>query len=274
MDKIVFAGDSFTWGEGLELFIENDKWISQRKKHSEWDELSVIQDDESVEFRENHRFPRLAAKELGMVEIVHKNNGGSLSSYWKFMDDRKNIPDVKAFVIQLSQANRDAIHLTWECKCDVCTKFDWANIDDLFSAIKNNSRKPLRDYIVSVMGCDSVGNEFYRRFFLWLSWQKRFISNLFIEYCKMLEERAPVYFIDTWDVEEKNWINTTPYVRERMIPLVDRKGNYHTSWGNWEKTFDVKWIAEMFPETKNFHPTPELHRYLAKSVVDFLTDKI
>jgi hypothetical protein len=274
MDKIVFAGDSFTWGEGLELFIENDKWISQRKKHSEWDELSVIQDDESIEFRESHRFPRLVAKELGMVDVVDKHNGGSLSSYWKLTDTMKNIPDVKAFVIQLSQANRDAIHLTWECKCDVCTKFDWACIGDLFSAIESNSRKPLRDYIVSVMGCDSVGSEFYKRFFLWLSQQKRFISNLFIEHCKMLEERAPVYFIDTWDVEEKNWINTTPYVRERMIPLVDRKGNYHTSWGKWEKTFDVKRIVEVFPETKNFHPTPELHRYLAKSVVDFLTDKI
>lgn len=271
---IVFAGDSFTWGEGLELFIENDKWISQREKHSEWDKLSIIQDDDSVEFRNSHRFSRLAANELGMIDRVDKNNGGSLSTNWKFTGDMKKLPNVKAFIIQLSQANRDAIHLTWKCKCDICTKFDWLCLGDMLSAIEREKKTPLLDYIVNVMGCKSADSEFYRKFFLWLGWQKRFISNLFIEHCKVLEERAPVYFIDSWDVDEKNWINQTPYVLDRMIPLIDENGNPHLSWGEWEKTFEVKRIVDVFPKTNNYHPTPNLHKHIAKSVVNFLTNKI
>ena len=68
-DKILFLGDSFTWGEGLELFIENGKWIKQRELHSEWPQLEVIQDIDSLQFRDNNRYPSLVGSELGIQSI-------------------------------------------------------------------------------------------------------------------------------------------------------------------------------------------------------------
>ena len=30
--EIAFLGDSFTWGEGLELYLDSPFWINQRNK--------------------------------------------------------------------------------------------------------------------------------------------------------------------------------------------------------------------------------------------------
>jgi hypothetical protein len=54
-DLYVFGGDSFTWGDGLELYLNTPFWIEQRKKKSTWDVLGSLQNEESIEFRNNNR---------------------------------------------------------------------------------------------------------------------------------------------------------------------------------------------------------------------------
>ena len=43
-DVIIFTGDSFTWGEGLELYTDTPKWINERTKLNVWSELYQKQD--------------------------------------------------------------------------------------------------------------------------------------------------------------------------------------------------------------------------------------
>src|SRR6056300_1297236 len=106
-DKIIFAGDSFTWGEGLELFIDSKKWINQRELHSEWPELELLQDEESVLFREKNRYPTLVADELNIKPIVYPDNGGDFSQHLKLIDCIEDTSDVKHIFVQLSQINRN-----------------------------------------------------------------------------------------------------------------------------------------------------------------------
>ena len=72
---IIFGGDSFTWGEGLELYINSERWISERKIKNHWNDLQPKQTKESILFRESNSL-RLVEEKLGYKSIVKKTNGG------------------------------------------------------------------------------------------------------------------------------------------------------------------------------------------------------
>ena len=59
MKKMLFVGDSFTWGEGLELYMDKEPFITMRNQKSQDTELRALSDyrDTEVEsWRNNHRF--------------------------------------------------------------------------------------------------------------------------------------------------------------------------------------------------------------------------
>ena len=59
-DVIIFGGDSFTWGEGLELYLNTPKWINERTTLNRWSDLYPKQDYEAKTFRESNRFPLIS----------------------------------------------------------------------------------------------------------------------------------------------------------------------------------------------------------------------
>ena len=80
IESFLIFGDSFTWGEGLELYLNTPKWISQRNKKSEWQELSIIQDTLSIGFREFNRYPNIVSRHYNTTLFTDPNNGGSIQS--------------------------------------------------------------------------------------------------------------------------------------------------------------------------------------------------
>ena len=56
MQGIVFAGCSFTYGEGLDLYCNTEKWIEQRNHTTHDAELRVIADSDGTNFRLNNNF--------------------------------------------------------------------------------------------------------------------------------------------------------------------------------------------------------------------------
>ena len=80
MRKILFIGDSFTWGEGLELYIDKEPFISMRNSHAtdgELRELADYKDSEVEEWRASNRFARYVK---GFENYVQETNGGSFQS--------------------------------------------------------------------------------------------------------------------------------------------------------------------------------------------------
>jgi hypothetical protein len=65
MNNIIYSGDSFVWGEGLELYIDTPYWKSQREIYNEWigdsesAGLMYKQNPEKIRFREENRFSGL-----------------------------------------------------------------------------------------------------------------------------------------------------------------------------------------------------------------------
>jgi lysophospholipase L1-like esterase len=78
---ILFLGDSFTWGEGLELYCDTPKWKNERFIENTWHQLLQKQDTDAIKFRKTNRYPTLISNELNSNIIVDKDNGGSLRSF-------------------------------------------------------------------------------------------------------------------------------------------------------------------------------------------------
>ena len=59
MRKILFLGDSFTWGEGLELYMDKEPFKSMRTQKAtdlELEQISNYKDDEVESWRRGFRF--------------------------------------------------------------------------------------------------------------------------------------------------------------------------------------------------------------------------
>jgi len=272
-DKILFLGDSFTWGEGLELFIENGKWIKQRELHSEWPQLEVIQDIDSLQFRDNNRYPSLVGSELGILPVMELNNGGCFSSNVRFAKSI-NISNVKCIFVQLSQIHRNTLHLSYDCWCTFCAKTEWTSLGDIYRNILENNENDDVRYILDSFGHSKIDNEFLRKFLLFIDWHNRYLTEMFIEECKQWEQTTPVYFIDSWSMDDSNYWRTYSYINNRLINLIKKDNTTTKSWDDFIKSFKYPYIINLYPNTANSHPTPELHGYLAKSVISHLKENL
>ena len=73
---IIFGGDSFTWGEGLELYINSERWISERKIKNHWN-IYNLNKPKNLFYLENQMvYFGLVEEKLGYKSIVKKTNGG------------------------------------------------------------------------------------------------------------------------------------------------------------------------------------------------------
>lgn len=93
---IIFAGCSFTWGQGL-YYYSNLPTIQHSQENS-WNPHVVTYSQ--VEYMKTLRYPRLVAQRLGTFEVCQMNNGGSNSSiitFWNNAFDRADEVNQKYF---------------------------------------------------------------------------------------------------------------------------------------------------------------------------------
>jgi hypothetical protein len=155
MSHIVFLGDSYTFGEGLELFIENEKWIKRRELVSEWPELEPIQDDDSVKFREKNRFANIVGDYFGYEVISDWRNGGNLGvnlDVLKKGEKEVGIENIKAIVVQFSIATRNPIHLKNDCRCNLCIKYHANPIANFIECVQTGDLNDWTKKIISSFG--------------------------------------------------------------------------------------------------------------------------
>jgi hypothetical protein len=295
--KIAFLGDSFTWGEGLELYIDNPKWISQRKKQSTWMDLIPLQDDDVKQFREANRFATLVSSHFKSETIIDNRNGGSFRSLMEFIDKILNWqlrPDV--VIIQFSSFTRNNIHYHQEvngiCPCEMC-KLEHVNATHIsFDYINNIIMKSINPSLnLNSILSDSeskilkiIENEFNVHYYYdnmtWLfeylkkieyEYSRIHLDFLLSEYLDKLHLRGiPTFFIDTWEHQTSQIIFSNKTIVDNLIPLLGYDGNYYKKYTQWEDTFPYKRIENEFPNTKNGHLTLLQHEYISKSIIEFL----
>lgn len=284
--KIIFLGDSFTWGEGLELYSDNPKWIAERYiDNNNYVILKEKQDDFSRNFRNTHRFAGLVSKQLDCDSLVDEENGGTIArnmtNLKRFLIQNKGITDV---VLQFSTYSRETLHMSFDCSCDFCLDSQWAPIlDNLNMYIikkldNNNGDNEIKENEQRVFNfisekIDTIDIEDVS----FLTKADKFIQENFVRQLKFLQFKEflklendyniKIHFIDSWCRETSKLLTQSHFVSTRLIPLVGKTNRRYTKWEDWVQTFESKLISDDFPITGNGHPTLEMHEYLAKSII-------
>lgn len=295
-NHIIYGGDSFTWGEGLELYIDDSFWINERNNHNEWAQLHKKQTPESHLFRSSHRFPGIIESVTGYKQIVDSINGGDFQSSTDIVNYNLNENTV-AIVYQFTSIDRNFLHSTINCECDFC---------------RDEKPKPFNvylDYINKILNKEKISEwmqskidylenyENIKKFSLeeleksdldfgtyidslFENFRKKNIEYLIENNIKKWLTTHKVYLIDSWSHDTgPKYIHSNSYLSNLLIPLKGYDGKWYKKYSEWEQTFPYPRIMNQYPNTVNGHPTPIQHEYLAKSIVtalekDNLLDKL
>lgn len=304
LKKIAFIGDSFTWGEGLELYLNSSDWIEQRNKKSCWPELINIQTPESILFRETNRFANKVANYFNSELIIDKNNGGSLGSMLKLLNTIIDMPLIdrpEVVIFQFSCFIRNPLHFylgsfDGKCQCTLCNneKFNISHgtihcyyhlqecirktyiekipMTEEIMVYHNFLMDELNFSIFDLNNPIDVVDSFNYLHSLIDTYSYLDMKYLLNNYIKPLEKSGTrVFFLDSWDERTSKVLHEVHDIQHNMIPLNGYNNSIFTkNWSKWEKTFPYQRIQHEFPKTQNGHPTLLQNEYLTQSIINHL----
>ena len=271
---MIFAGCSFTWGQGLYYYSNLDTLKEPLPDHYDKNLVKHAH----IKFKESVRYPRLVADHFNTFEFVHPENGGSNQGavhWWKnTLTNREpgawygghHIPQ-----IDYSEVSHVVFQLT-----------QWQR-DNFFMKVDGDAQ-------THEIPFHCTHQEQYRdKFFKWLdaqqislgTWIQNYIQagldnvKSFLQDCEANSVKTLIF---TWPSEYLLYIEKDPWLKERFVTF-DYKGiNYksiedlmspsakHSKSYNPELT--IKWDEESFEVTpKDHHPSLTCHQVMASSII-------
>jgi len=285
-NSILFSGDSYTWGEGLQLYIENDFWISERNQHNEWSSLQKKLTIESEIFREQNRFAGLVSNYFDCKQIVRPLNGGQFEYPINFVEKiiKERTNKIKFLIFQFTGLERSNLHLKDDCNCEFCITSEMNKphffLLELIEKKLNNilfseKDKILIEYLKKHYNINifelleaeeeifysNVFDQFYSKYFY--QNVEIFIKDYLINWNKYF----PIYFIDSWSENSSKVLLSYEEIYNNTIPLIGFDNKLYKDWNSFVNTFEHQMIKDEFPLTRNHHPTFIQHQHISKSII-------
>jgi len=266
---MVFAGCSFTWGQGLYYYSNMpslrepppDHYQSQLVRHTH------------RKFQETIRYPRLVANHFNTFELTQDFNGGATHSIIQYWNDKfsetgdlaKSIDegqryydynDVSHVFFQFTQWSRTELTITYNGKTiGPKQRYEiWQNPDHLGTFIEwLNAQNITFDEFLHKCKQDDVARV------------KDFLENF--------ENRGIKTAVLTWPEDMVEYIKADTWLSERLIQL-DHNGS---TWSSIETLMRVhpeltiNSDFEYFQEPpKDHHPSMTCHRIMADAIIKYL----
>lgn len=122
MKGIIFAGCSFTWGQGLYFYSD----LPDVPRIGDSDFHPSLLKDSHIKFKDTLRFPRLVANHFNTFEVVKKQNGGNDEQSIQFINNlfndiehkhsKYNYDDFDYLIFQTSQIVRNLFNFNYDGK--------------------------------------------------------------------------------------------------------------------------------------------------------------
>jgi len=287
MKNIYFSGDSFTYGEGLELYTPTDKWKDELYKYNPWPELEKKIDLDSTEFRTKNNFVGIFSENFPDVNVYQSSiNGGSVSEiiYNRLPTEIDLLTKVDIIVFQFTTFQRNPLHLNYSCKCDFCKNTNYLPLERVLYSLDDYKKKGpfLFDKILINEFCKQI-NFYDIDSYDILEKYDEFLNNSIKNQIqifkkdflnKFIDSGVQVYFIDSWCKLSSNLLQQDDDIRNLTIPLISTDGEPYPTWGKFISKFDYPTICDKYKKTSNHHPTPYVHRLIANSLIEFFKDKL
>ena len=283
-ESVIFAGDSYTWGEGLQLYIDNEFWIKERSKPNDWLNLKPKCTSETEKFREENRFAGIVSNFYDYNLITFPHDGVSFWESVELIEQNINTPNLKFIVYQFTILDRLPIILDPQL-----SNSNLFNENDTLTGILSSyiQHKIFNNTIEKKSECQiQILKEVYNidideilqlsidelKKFYYDFLCKKLLDTFVTTFVNKWKQKCDVYFIDSWFYDSSDTIQKSETIKNNIIPLIGTDGKLYKKWSDWEYTFKYKNIIEEFPETGNGHPTLEQHKYLAKSIIKFINE--
>lgn len=266
---IVFAGCSFTWGQGLYYYSNlpslegkeppSDCWFSHLVTHSH------------IRYMESVRYPRIVANHFNTWELVVEGNGGSNQSIVKYWDDRLtdsepnsierstnyNYNDISHLVFQLTQYQRDNFVFEHDGK-----RYD-APMHEL-------NGEPLTTIFLNWLA--SKGDT-------WENWEHQYIMNNInnvSNFLKKIESKGIKVTVMAWEDSYIKEVKADQWIADRLIKFNYNGNEYETisQMMKANRELEIKHDVTNFIETpKDHHPSLKCHQVMAAHVIQAIENQ-
>lgn len=261
---ILFAGCSFTWGQGLYYYSNLDTLREPLPDHYD---RSLVK-NAHLRYMERVRYPRIVADHFDTWELVHPFNGGSNYSaikWWEgqFTNDDPNntnneIPfkeyDYSEFshaVFQLTQHHRDNFWIEWEG-------------ERYFVPFHEVTQGKMQEIFLKWLDSQNLTVD---------EWMDKYIQeniDRVYTFLKTLEDNGIKTTLMVWPNNYMDYVTKNEWLKERLITFKYNGNEYSNIQDMMEPNeLEIKYDTENFIETpKDHHPSLLCHQIMAQHVID------
>lgn len=262
MKGIIFAGCSFTWGEGLELYSNYPSVnVKSIKRYSyNFPDLGYFMPKSHLKFIESNRFSRLVSQHFGTFDLVTEKNGGNhdtmLTHIKKSLLDYGD--DVGLIVVQLTEYLR-GIKLENDSEKDLVRM-----VEDYYS-VKSGDTDSDRIYYHDIIESKIEGDPQEYLKSIGKSKLNKFISDLENIHT---ETNIPILFIGSWldsslPIENK-------FYDENLLTINYKDKEYKTISDLLSDHNDELIIANELKWSNNWHPNLKFQKVIAKNIINYI----
>jgi hypothetical protein len=273
MKGILFAGDSFTWGEGLHLYSDLPDIKFNELGHNGKNYTPA-----HIKFIEAHRFARKVANHFNTFELTRTSNGGSNNQIFDFIDNLPNQYKLHNRPALGSYAVARSVEYRLEDFDYIVLQLTDMFRDDVLFEYNNNS------YCCNIRSIESIQDtgfnvylkdEFNNDINEFIQYYLEKLMNNIIEKIKLYESNGiKRCFIHTWQIDPIPFFQNNPYLNERWITY-DVDGKIYNSIWDLQADKKLKNMIinqdEFFLNKKIFvyngHTSLEAHNIQANSII-------
>jgi hypothetical protein len=288
MKGMVFAGCSFTWGQGLYFYHDMNKSNIPLTPHY-YDESKLKSTD--FLYKNTLRFPRLVANHFKTFEIVKRYNGGSdqdsicflrqlfkNDGHYDLCDYKFSFNDIEYVIFQTTQPIRSPFKFKYK---------DKNILVDLLSIFDNQGEGYVHDVDPVTFQIERkkvpVSNE--HSFLEWMKKNKFSINDIFDLHIKNIinEITLNMEFFDShniksrilcWTDEYLKSISKNDYLSERFISLNydNKQFDCIDDMFEYDKTLEITHDPEKKIEVEDGHPSKKCHQVIANSIISHIEE--
>lgn len=275
MKGILFAGDSFTWGEGLQYYshLPNIKWKATQHYKEDYTPAHV-------EFIKSKRFARQVANHFETFEYCRNDNGGNniqifdfidkLNKQWKthYMPAATSNVEHRMFTMELEDFDYVVVQLTDMFRADI--EFTYNGVIKQCNIHSTESIKTTE--------FDKYLNELYDGDI------KKFMHIFLDRFANMVEEKFRKYesmgikkcLIHTWQNELIPYIKNNSFLEDRFIEYNVNDITYSSIWDLQTKDdrprgmsiSDDPYFETIGKKVVNGHTSLSAHKIQAHAIIN------